>query len=90
MAIANAFIASRVLDRVTVGTQNHKVLNHLIMRGSISPLEANKIYGVERLTSRIFDIKRASDAIGTPIRITKEMRRDNEGKRYMRYYLRNN
>ena len=88
--LTNAVAATHVLRHLTLGTQTYKVLNHLVLKGSVSPLEANKIYGVERLTSRIFDIKRTSDILGTPVSIAKELRNDNAGKRYMRYYLKNN
>lgn len=90
MSMNNAIAATRVLNHFPPTNQCHKVLNHLVMKGSISPLEASKLYGVERLTSRIHDIKRQSDIVGTPIRITKEMRSDLPGKRYARYYLHTN
>lgn len=90
MSMNNAIAASRVLEHFPSTNQCHQVLNHLIMKGSISPLEASKLYGVERLTSRIHDIKRQGEVIGMPVRIVREMRRALPGKRYARYYLHNN
>lgn len=86
----NAIAATHILQQFNPSTQPYHVLNHLIMKGSISPLEASKGYGVERLTSRIFDIKRRGDLLSTPVQITKEMRSDLPGKRYVRYFLQNN
>lgn len=44
-------------------TQNEKVLWHLEMFGSITPLDAMRKYSIMRLASRISDLKR----MGHPI-----------------------
>lgn len=38
-------------------TQNQMIINHLKEHGAITPLEALREYGVERLASRIHDIR---------------------------------
>lgn len=90
MSMNNAIAATQLLQHFTPVNQCHKVITHLIAKGSISPLEANKLYGVERLTSRIHEIKRKSETINMPVTIKVEMRSDLPGKRYARYYLHNN
>lgn len=57
------------------------VLQHIRQHGYITPLVA-KNYGIDRLASRIFDLKTFGFDIVT------EMHRDMAGKRYTRYALR--
>ena len=64
-------------------SQNLKVLNHLREIGPLTPLHALKIYGVERLASRIYDLRYKRNV---PIRT--DMVRIN-GKRFARYSLDN-
>lgn len=62
-------------------SQNEAVLNHLRQHGALSPLKARHVYGIERLTSRIHDLKRMGH------RIKVSIRRDPLGGRYAEYTL---
>lgn len=70
-----------VLNQIPTSNQQHQVLSHLIHRGSISQLEARNTYRVERLTSRVVELKKRGVAI------KREMRLDESGHKYARYYL---
>ncbi|OQW34842.1 MAG: hypothetical protein A4E20_01310 [Nitrospira sp. SG-bin2] len=72
---------SRLVSEIPTTNQNRAVLNHIIMKGSISPLEADSLYRVKRLTSRIHELKKMG------ANIVGEFRKDNTGKRYVRYYI---
>ena len=61
-------------------SQSALILEHLRSRGSITPLDALRLYGCFRLGGRIYDLKRAGHTIVT------EMVEDN-GKHYARYRL---
>lgn len=50
----------------------------------VTQLVARQVLGIERLASRIHDLKRA----GFDVR--KEYRKDFSGKRYVRYFLNSN
>jgi len=73
--------AQIVLNQLTAGGQQHHVLSHLITRGSISQLEARNTYRVERLTSRVVELKKRG------VGIKSEFRKDESGKKYVRYHL---
>ena len=70
-----------VLNQLSDSGQEHKVLAHLVHRGNISQLEARNTYRVERLTSRVTELKKRGVAIKS------EMRLDESGHKYARYYL---
>lgn len=38
-------------------TQNQRILNHLEKYGTITPREARNIYGIERLSARISELR---------------------------------
>jgi hypothetical protein len=59
-----------------------KVVKHLAKFGSISNVEAHAILKVRSLSRRITEISER-----TSIDISKEMKKDSEGQRYMRYSL---
>jgi hypothetical protein len=80
-SMINVRKAAQVVATISTTNQMHPILNHLIMKGSISPLEADSLYRVKRLTSRIHDLKKLG------VNITGEFRRDLTGKRYVRYYI---
>jgi hypothetical protein len=73
--------ASALVADLSPTNQCRDVLNHIIMKGSISQLEADSLYRVKRLTSRIHELKKAG------LNIIAEMRKDNTGKRYARYFI---
>ena len=73
--------AAQIVGQIPTTNQMHPVLNHIIMKGSISQLEADELYRVKRLTSRITELKKLG------VNIVAEMRRDNTGKRYARYFI---
>ena len=63
-------------------TQVEKLRTYLDRYPYITPLVAKQVLGIERLASRIYDLKRLG------YEIDKETCRDMSGKRYTRY-LRN-
>ena len=66
-------------------SQNDKVLAHMKIFGSITPLEAFEKYGIMRLGARIYDLKRMGYIIrGTNV---EGVNRDGERVRYARYTL---
>lgn len=73
--------AQIVVQQLPESGQQHKVLAHLIHRGSISQLEARNTYRVERLTSRVTELKKRGVAI------KREMRLDESRHKYARYFL---
>jgi hypothetical protein len=60
-------------------TQNQQILNHL-RKGTITPLEAAKQYGIMCLAERVRDLREKGHKILT----TKEKK---NGKQYARYSL---
>jgi len=62
-------------------SQKTKVLGYLRSRRYITQLVAKQVFGVERLASRITDLKDDGHEIG------KQMCKDESGKRYTRYSL---
>lgn len=73
--------AQIALNQIPETNQQHAILSHLISRGSISQLEARNTYRVERLTSRVVELKRRG------VGIKSEFRKDESGKKYVRYSL---
>ena len=66
-------------------SQVEKILRHIEMYGSITPLEAMQEYGIMRLASRMCDIKRA----GYKVQSTTETSENRNGEkvRYSRYTI---
>lgn len=60
-------------------TQCAQIIEHLTKYGSISPLEARHVYGIERLASRIDELKKAGFQVSTVYK------KDAKGKRYAEY-----
>ena len=64
------------------GSQNERILDHLIEKRTINPLQALSLYGCFRLSARIFDLKERG------INIEKHIEKDrNTGKEYAVYTL---
>jgi hypothetical protein len=61
--------------------QKASILAHLLSGKTISQAEARQVYGVERLASRIFELKQDGHTV------VDEDRFDEMGKRYTRYRL---
>ena len=65
--------------------QNRQVYEHIKTMGSITTMEAFTLYGITRLSARIFDLKNKG------VEVKKEMEtgynRYSEPVRYARYYL---
>ncbi|MGL5935052.1 MAG: helix-turn-helix domain-containing protein [Cetobacterium sp.] len=80
-SVYNVRRAAMILSTISPTNQCRDVLNHIIMKGSISPLEADAIYRVKRLTSRVHDLKKMGVAL------VAELRKDITGKKYARYYI---
>lgn len=66
-------------------TQTEKVLCHIINRGSITPLEAMKEYGIMRLGARVHDIRAAGIPIKSEIVVAKNA--DGKPVHYAKYYM---
>lgn len=62
-------------------TQVQVVYQHLKEFGTISPLEAQHVYGVQRLASRIDELRHVGVGIIT------HMKKDARGHRYAEYVL---
>ena len=67
-------------------TQTEQILEHIQERGSITPLEALKEYGIMRLASRVCDLKRQGYEIERTIETANN--RYGEPVWYARYSLR--
>ncbi|MGL5934578.1 MAG: helix-turn-helix domain-containing protein [Cetobacterium sp.] len=80
-SVYNVRRAAMILGTISPTNQCRDVLNHIIMKGSISPLEADSIYRVKRLTSRVHDLKKMGVAI------VSDLRKDITNKKYARYYI---
>lgn len=80
ITIDNTIAASNLLHALP-NNQKGMVLNHLLNVGSLSQLEADELYRVKRLTSRITELKQH----GVNIRV--ERKHDHTGKLYVRYSL---
>lgn len=61
--------------------QQETILKHFHKVGTISPLEARHVYGIERLASRIDELRKLG------YEITTKMKRDPMGKRYAEYQM---
>ena len=66
-------------------TQEEKILRHLQMYGSITPIEALSEYSCMRLASRISDLKRCGYPIAKEMQTSKN--RLGEPVRYAKYTL---
>lgn len=62
-------------------TQIDRLLAHLNEKGSISPAEAHEVHGIRRLAARVLELKQAGLDVRT------ELRNDEVGSRYARYFL---
>jgi len=82
--VFNTRRAAQILSSIPSTNQQHSVLNHILMKGSISQLEAHELYKVRRLTSRIDELKKRGVAL------VAEMRKDLVGDKYARYYIAGN
>lgn len=47
----------KILDNLQEGSQNYKILKHLLEHGSITTFEAFSKFKITRLSGRIFDLK---------------------------------
>ncbi len=74
-------VAEAIAPTVNSGSQNAKILFHLIRRGTITQVEAHELYRVYRLASRINDLKNLG------ITVMKNHKIDNTGVRYVEYSL---
>lgn len=66
---------------IRMGTQAHKILEHLKSEGSITGAEAYLIYKARSCTKRISELRKAGYSIKS------EWRKDVTGQRYVRYWL---
>lgn len=64
-------------------TQNEKIMRHLDVYGTITPLDAMREYGIMRLASRISDLKREGANISR--RMITDKNRFGEPVRYAEY-----
>jgi polyhydroxyalkanoate synthesis regulator phasin len=80
MSNTTVFAIAKIRD--THSGQLSKIAGHLVMKGSISQMEAEGLYGVRRLTSRINELKKNEG-----VQIKTEIRKALNGQRYARYFL---
>lgn len=66
-------------------TQNQKILQHMRLHGSITPLEALRDYGCMRLAARIADLRRQGVVINAELE--KGLGRNGERITYTRYRI---
>lgn len=62
-------------------TQNEMLLHHMRVHGSITTMEAFSLYGVTRLSARIWELRKAGH------NVIKTMETNKNGKTYARYAL---
>lgn len=48
---------TKILNTMQQGTQNYKILKHLLEHDSITTFDAFSKYGITRLSGRIYDLK---------------------------------
>lgn len=60
-------------------TQTETLKSHFRLRGSISDLEARGVYGIQRLATRVFELKAGG------MQIQSVRRKDPTGRPYVRY-----
>ena len=66
-------------------SQSQKILDYLQKGGSLSPLEALRLFGCGRLGARIYDLKKQGWQISTSAEVQRGP--DGEYKCYARYRL---
>lgn len=62
-------------------TQRENLIGHFKAGRSVSPVEAQVVYGIMRLAARVFDLEREGYSIKRVTRV------DGKGQRYTRYSL---
>lgn len=67
-------------------TDCETILHHLTYRGTLTPAEAYRQYGILRLGARIYDLRQAGYDIGKDM-IYKKLP-DGRTKKWARYFLR--
>ena len=63
-------------------TQNEMLLHHMRKHGSITTMEAFSLYGVTRISARVWEMRHAGH------NVDKVMETNDNGKTYARYFLR--
>lgn len=58
---------TKILNMMQQGTQNYKILKHLLDKGSITTFDAFSRYGITRLSGRIYDLKELGVKIDSTI-----------------------
>lgn len=79
--ISNRSFAGHVCRTLNPKAQTGRVLIHLLREGNITQLEANELYRVHRLASRVNDLKNLG------VTIQRNTLIDPTGVRYVRYVL---
>ena len=62
-------------------TQNEMLLHHMREHGSITTMEAFSLYGVTRISARVWEMRHAGH------NVDKVMETNDNGKTYARYFL---
>ena len=68
-------------NRRSSASQADRILEHMLLGNSITPMEALNLFGSERLAARIADIKKRGYLVYSEFVTT------NTGKKIKRYYL---
>ena len=66
-------------------TQCDRILEHFHNYGSITSGEANQLYGIERLSARVYNLRKMGYTIGT--KTEHGVNRFGEKTRFTRYFL---
>lgn len=81
MTSANTIKTTEIRNRIGHDSQLRKIMDHMVLKGNISAMEARNLYRVERLTSRIHELKKLG------LDIISERRYDLTNTAYTRYFL---
>lgn len=74
-------VPNSIADDLRLKPQARKILSHLKQGRTISPLEAQTVYGVFRLAASIYEIRQAG------YRINAQNKQDEAGHKYARYSM---
>ena len=81
MTSANTIKTTEIRNRIGHDSQLSMIMNHMVLKGNISAMEARNLYRVERLTSRIHELKKLG------LDIISERKYDLTNTAYTRYFL---
>lgn len=66
-------------------TQCKQIMDHMVLYGSINPIEALQEYGIMRLASRISDLKKRGECIESEL--VHYENKQGQKKHYKKYFI---